>query len=205
MLTVEFMQKLEERYPSMTRELGRDITNLINPLDRNQRQQLWDVFIDSYEFNTPPRRAVLVKLMMKEGIYKKRGDTHVYYCYCKDCGIGYPTDVKCCQLCGKEFHGVVQSDRLPDNFMRMHQECETCARFEPYETYGSFCQLWGIQQTEWHLEGPAYKEQIERCKKCPCKICCRAERIYRTNYDLYKEMTARGDFKDGYMPRAKNH
>ena len=51
----------------------------------------------------------------------------------------------------------------------------------------------------------AYKEQIERCKKCPCKICCRAERIYRTNYDLYKEMTARGDFKDGYMPRPKNH
>ena len=29
MLTVEFMQ-LEERYPSMTEELGRDITNLIN-------------------------------------------------------------------------------------------------------------------------------------------------------------------------------
>ena len=23
------------------------------------------------------------------------------------------------------------------------------------------------------------------------------------NYDLYKEMDARGDFKDGYMPRPK--
>lgn len=202
MLTVEFMKKLEDRYPNMTTELGQDISRLIETLDGPRRDMLWAAFIDNYDYNTPPRRATFTKLLMKEGLYSKPTNTKFYVGHCKDCNVFFPYNVRECPLCGKDFI-MLATEEIPSNLIKMHDSCASCNRFIPYETTGARCELWGLHQSDWHLNGSSYTMQIERCKKCECRICCREELIFRTNYDLYKEMLARGDFKDGHINRRK--
>ena len=50
-----------------------------------------------------------------------------------------------------------------------------------------------MKQIEWR-RNPDFKN-------CECKICCREERIFKTSYETYKNLTAKGEFADGYIKK----
>lgn len=197
MNAVEFMQQLENRFPAIKKDMGMDIIRLIEPLDGSQIKEIWETFLDSYEFSTPPRRAVFVKIMGRLGINRSSYRGEIYYYYCEKCGMGYPVTVNKCQVCGKEL-ALTKGRGYPPSFVKMHQACATCKKFVPFQTIGSSCEYWGRSSEEWGLNGVDYNIQLSKCNKCECRICCRAQRIYNTDYSVYKSMIDNGELEGGW-------
>jgi len=197
MTTVEFMQQIEKRFPAIQKEMGMDISKLIEPLKDNQRMTLWDKFLDTYEYGTPPRRAVFVKIMAVLGILRSGSGNEIYYYFCEKCGIGYPINICKCNVCNGELK-LYEGKTLPRSYMKMQQSCSSCSRFIPFESTGAMCKYWGMKQEDWGLYGQPYRDQLENCKRCECHICCRGQRIYNTDYKLYRDMIKTGELKGGW-------
>jgi hypothetical protein len=191
MTAEDFIVQLRDRYETISKANLEDINSLIGSLSMNDMDLLWESFINSYEFNSPPKRAVFKKLMYKLGIVEyKKGE--VSYSYCKSCGIGYPTDVRACYRCGKALV-VCIGDKLPRNYVRMQRYCYMCKRFLE-GIKGAECKLYGLGPHQWNMSQDDTRRQIEICKKCECRRCCYEERIYRNEFVRYADMTAQGEF-----------
>jgi hypothetical protein len=200
MMVVEFMKNLEDRYSNIPEAVGNDILYLVKDISDSDRQSLWENFLNSYAYNSPPKRATFYKLMYESGIKVARRDDTVFFEFCPTCNVGYTTNVPACIYCGGELN-LHASDRYPARFVTMHDGCDRCERFDAEEAIGPKCDKWGSSNEEWKLEGPELERQRKLCRACQCKVCCRAERIYRADYSMYKEMEDRGDFKDGFIPK----
>jgi hypothetical protein len=167
-----------------------DIISLIKTISDDDRDALWRAFVDSYDYNAPPKRATFKKLMYKDGIREKQEKT--YYMYCKACQAGYPTDIKTCYYCGKELKMHV--GELPVKYIEMWRYCEMCEKFAP-GIQGAVCKYYGSNSFAWGLSRDAIKEQLTICKTCPCRLCCTEEKVFRGNYREYQDMAARGEFR----------
>ena len=191
MTTTDFIALLQERYETITQATLDDLSALVKTLSDSDRDILWEAFIDSYEYNVPPKRATFKKLIHKAGLRERKNDK-VYFGYCKRCKTGYPTDIRVCHYCGRELSICVGPD-LPERYLEMKRYCETCSRFTEGIT-GSVCKFYGYDSHRWGLSEEDTIEQLEVCRICPCRLCCYEERIILHEPHRYREMAARGEF-----------
>ena len=198
MTMTDFIALLQERYETINQATLDDLSALVKTLSDSDRDILWEAFIDSYEYNVPPKRATFKKLIHKAGLRERKNDK-VYFGYCKRCKTGYPTDIRVCHYCGRELSICVGPD-LPERYLEMKRYCETCSRFTEGIT-GSVCKFYGYDSHRWGLSEEDTIEQLEVCRICPCRLCCYEERIILHEPHRYREMAARGEFngETGYV------
>lgn len=190
MTVSEFTSKLRERYETINKSNLDDISALVKTISDEDRDGLWSAFVDSYEFNTPPKRATFRKLMYKTGVREKEQKT--YYAFCKSCKTGYPTDITTCYYCGERLSMHV--GELPVRYVELHRYCVSCEKFAP-GIQGAICKYYGYGSHQWKLPDEETKKQIEICKVCLCRKCCYEERVYLHAYFDYQDMFARGEFR----------
>lgn len=195
MRTVDFTDRLSLRYTSISKVELDDVRDLVTPLTDGQRSRLWKKFIESYSYNTPPKPAVFVKLLGDT----PRGESKEIVAVCETCKISMPVDLRSCVQCG----GELICGYKGNNFIYVHQACPDCVKFVLNETIGAHCRYWGVGLDGARLRGDAFEAQKDLCKSCPCKVCCREERIFRSDFELYKQLSVRGDFKGGFERRVK--
>jgi len=188
------MNNIEKRWPGMPSEVGRDINQFIDALDDDTRNNLWNAFVESYDYNTHPRLATFTKLMEKHGL-RKREPQGVYVGFCKTCNVTFPHTVGDCPICGNQ-QTIMKVGVIPKNYIRMQSHCGSCQRFTPHGTTGAMCRFYG--KDDFRLES-----ERDQCKTCECKICCREARIFNNSTNVHRDMRIKGEFEGGYIPRRK--
>ena len=202
MITLQFMTMLSERYETINRATLDDIEVLVKYLSDRERQALWDAFVDSYEYNTPPKRATFRKLMYRLNFNDKKDRVQTYG-YCHRCKTGYPNNIRLCHYCGSEL-SMVQGDSVPEKYVDMQRYCESCTKFH-VGIQGATCKLYGTDSHQWGLSPSDTKEQMEMCRICPCKNCCYEEVAIHNHPKQYGDMLARGEFagETGHKQKMK--
>lgn len=202
MTTTDFIALLQERYETINRATLDDITSLVKTISDTDRDVLWEVFVDSYEYNTPPKRATFKKLIYKAGL-RERKNEKVYFGYCKRCKTGYPNNIRLCHYCGSEL-SMVRGESVPEKYVDMQRYCESCTKFH-VGIQGAICKLYGTESHQWGLSSSDTKEQMEMCRNCPCRKCCYEEFAIRNHPKQYGDMLARGEFagETGHIQKMK--
>lgn len=191
MITADFMTMLSERFENTNRSTLDDIESLVKTLSDTERTKLWDAFSDSYEYNTPPKRATFKKLMFKLNFTDKKEVVDTYG-YCHECRVGYPNWTRLCPACGNELRIVIGQ---PDRYVPMQQQCGSCIKFSP-TVRGASCQYYGRGSDSFQDKAT----QTKICKTCECFKCCYEEFIIRNRPSSYYEMKESGSFKGGHIP-----
>ena len=168
MTEIVFMSELTARY-DLDKHAG-DIKQVIAGLSEYALDKLWTRFVDTYEKSRPPRRADIIKVMASIGISK--ADLHAYWYECS-CGVKYSVESRVCPTCLGRKRRLYSDDKMPHDVVKVHENCYRCKIYN-----GQYCPHWGKK------EGQVYST----CARCICKTCCRAERLSKYDYRLYKEL-----------------
>jgi hypothetical protein len=187
----DFTAKLVSRFDNINQSNLDDIASLIKSISDRDKDLVWEQFIDSYEYNTPPKRATFKKLVYKLGLRESK-NTEIYYGYCKKCRTGYPTDIRKCHFCGATLI-MTYGNKLPEKYVEMKRYCEMCRRFYP-DIQGAVCKLYGNGSHEWGFNADDTKKQLEICKTCQCRRCCYEQRVTNHEHFRYLDMFAEGEF-----------
>lgn len=190
MMTEEFLLKVKNRFDTINQSTLDDIASLVKTISDYDNEVLWSKFVDTYEYNTPPKRATFKKLLFQLGI-REANNSEIYFTFCKKCRIGYPTDIRYCQ-CGQELRITVSND-LPEHFVQMHRYCSMCAKFVE-GIQGAVCRFYGHGSQDWNIPHEQKKKQLELCRSCQCRRCCYEQRVVNHDWAHYADMCAQGEF-----------
>ncbi len=175
MTTAEFMQQIQERYGSPDKDIHRqDIIETLQTLDDDERQKLWTLFLNNYNYQRPPRRGDFHRIMRDNNITERGGFAKkwAYYYTCSACGQVYNQESRACPKCRSEDRRLSQAEHLPDEVVWAHENCYRCKKY----AMSIYCPEW------------AKGEPLPQCGTCECKVCCRAERLARNDYQLYRQL-----------------
>ncbi len=176
MTTTEFMQQIQERYGASEKDIHRqDIIETLKTLDDDERQKLWTLFLNHYNYQRPPRRGDFHRIMreysIKERVFQSKWK---YYYVCDTCGQSYSERSTACPKCKGLDRKLHQTDIIPGDIMHAHEECYRCKLYEP----SLYCPFWGNKEGQVHPQ----------CASCKCQKCCRAERLNKHDYQLYRQI-----------------
>jgi len=185
----KFLYNLKSRFGGEDNEPHRqDIAELVKNLDADQRERVWEAFINSYMYTRPPRRADFYRVMKEIGVFPKTESKYVYWYTCSSCNAAYSLESRACPLCKGTERTLHYGEQYPTKFIRAHESCYRCKVYDRYDRL--YCPLWGRYTPGQRLEGMTAEDariQPQICKECPCRTCCQAERLARENYQLYRE------------------
>ncbi len=176
MTITDFMDNIEERFGKPSKDIhNTDIIELLKALTDEEREKLWTLFLNHYNLQRPPKRGDFHRIMrdynIKERIFS---DKWKYYYICDECQQPYNMESRACPKCKTWARKLYQAEHYPGDMMWAHVDCYRCKRYTPK----LYCPHWGKK------EGQVYPQ----CATCSCKICCRAERLSKYDYQLYRQL-----------------
>lgn len=189
----DVISELQKRYPDITQVVLEDIESVISGATVYQVGWIWRKFLEEYTYNSAPKPAVFAKLMKETPRKEIPEIAHG----CLRCRISYPVEIAFCPICGEEMACVYKGK----NYKHVNRHCSECEKFVYDKTFGAHCENWGVDIDSLGLQGEAKKMQLDMCRTCECQVCCRGERIFRQDFNLYQELEVKGDFKNGFKRR----
>lgn len=191
----KFLFNLKSRFGGDDNEPHRkDIVDLVKNLEPDQRNRVWEAFINTYVYTRPPRRADFYRVMKEIGVFPKAETKYVYWYVCNNCNAAYSLESRACPQCKGRERKLHYGEQYPKKFIQAHESCYTC---KVYDKYGKFyCPYWGRYTPGKKLEemsGEEARLQPQICRECPCRLCCQAERLSKENYQLYRERFMQGE------------
>ncbi len=189
-----FLLELDKRYKKEPGPHREDMYDLIKSLSEDNLDILWELIVNTYTYQRPPRRADLHKLMREHAIKGRNEQKYVYWYVCVECKAAYNLDSRACPRCKNTDRQLTYGEQLP-TLIWAHENCYTCKRYQEQ----AYCKDWGTEDSG----------QQDACKACSCKECCRAERLSKYNYPLYRQIleenrkSAEIDYAN--LARSKKH
>ncbi len=176
MTIADFMDNVQERFGKPDKDIHvKDIIELLKALNDDEREKLWNLFLNHYNLQRFPKRGDFHRIMRDYGI-KERVFTNKwkFYYVCSSCHQAYNLESRACPKCKALERKLHQAEHLPGDMMRAHEDCYRCKRYSTT----LYCPHWGSKEGQVHPQCPA----------CICRICCRAERLSKHDYQLYRQM-----------------
>jgi len=182
MISVEFTNRLKERFPKINNGVITDILEELEKYDDQAIKQIWDTFNRSYKNVSPPQFGAIYESIKESGAKRQSyGPKADRVFKCEDCGTYYaqtdsPLSAYCCPNCLSLERTV--SDKSKDmkvfyiqsvctcgwgHTTGMEEDFRTrskCPNMGEYRSYGPTCSQCGT----------GYNGQ--ECYDCLCRTCC---------------------------------